>query len=86
MSADIETNGEKRMLDVINDKLNGWSLLGSTASIDRNSIFDKIVTLDSLFVTTLFNVYVTANPKEPKFNLLRVRRSFLEKKTKQHSV
>jgi hypothetical protein len=72
MPADIETNSEKKMLDVINDKLKGWSLLGSAAAIDRNSIFDKFVTLDSLFVSTLFNVYVTANPKDPKLSLLRV--------------
>jgi hypothetical protein len=73
MPADIEAYGEKRMLDVIENKLKGWPLLGSTAAIDRNSIFDKLVILDSLFVPTLFNVFVTANPKDPKFNLLRVK-------------
>jgi hypothetical protein len=78
MTADIETNGEKKLLDVIDDKLKGWSLLGSTTAIDSNTVFDKLVALESLLVSPLFNIFVSENPKAPKFNLLRVRRSALK--------
>lgn len=72
--ATIEETGENQLVELIN-QVGGWHMIDNTLNVDSTSIYNRLVALRKLGTAPLFNVFVSASPKEPKKYLLRVSES-----------
>lgn len=57
------------MLDIINEELGGWPLIG-TSTIDDP--IEKLISITRLGLKPLFDLYADPDPKSPESTILRV--------------
>jgi hypothetical protein len=74
----LELIGVKSLLDKINKELGGWPILQNDQPIslsEKLTILDRMIKLRQYNLAQIVEVYVGANPKDPKKNIIRVRLS-----------
>ena len=81
---DIEANGEKALIDMINTKFNGWQLISSTNKVTEESVFNKIVNFDKMSLRSFFEIFVSEDPKNPTKNILRLQQPSWFSQKKQY--
>ena len=69
----LEQIGEKELIKVIDSELDGWSVLKNSVEVTAESVYKRFVKLAKLNTKSLFDVYITENPKNPRVFTLRMQ-------------
>lgn len=70
--AAIDEKGLDFFYKYINEDLGGWPILDQ--QLNNISIIDKLIKLKLTESSQIFEVFVSANPKNPTLNILRVKK------------
>ena len=66
----IDQHGETSFLEILVSEFGGWPLLNN-AKTDI-SLIERLVRLRKIGYKPFIEIYVTANPKDPQFSILKV--------------